>query len=50
MDKPRRPPKKPYTAPRLRRYGDLRQLTRGGAQNRSEQNVAGPKTKTTGGA
>ena len=50
MDKPRRPTKKPYAPPRLRRYGDLRRLTGGGAQNRSEANVVGPKTKPTGAA
>lgn len=45
MNKLNRPAKKPYTPPRLRCYGDLRTLTRGGAKNRSEANVAGPKTR-----
>lgn len=50
MTQPRRSPKKPYVAPRLRRYGDLRRLTGGGTKTRSEANVLGPKTKATGAA
>lgn len=46
MNRPGRTPKKPYTTPRLRLYGDLRKLTGGGTKNRSETNVAGPKTKS----
>lgn len=49
MAQPKRSPKKPYTTPRLRCYGDLRRLTGGSTKSRSEtSNTAGPKTKTTG--
>lgn len=46
MDKPRRPPKKPWSPPRLRRYGDLRTLTRGGTKPRDELHTfVGPRTR-----
>jgi len=48
MSKPRRPRKKPYTAPRLRCYGDLKSLTQGGIKQKDESNVlAAPKTRPT---
>jgi hypothetical protein len=37
-------PKKPYSAPRLVKYGDLRQLTRGGKGRRGD--MGGPGTNT----
>lgn len=48
MTTPRRPPKKPYAAPRLQRYGDLRTLTRGAKSTKVEGGGAA-KTKLTGG-
>lgn len=49
MDR-QRPPKKPYATPRLRRYGDLKTLTRGGTKNRDETNtITTPKTRPQGG-
>lgn len=47
MDKPNRTPKKPYTPPRLRCYGNLRKLTGGIRKNKTEANVnaVGSKTK-----
>lgn len=42
-----RPAKKPYTPPRLRRYGDLRTLTRGNKRTKLE--ATGIKTKLGGG-
>lgn len=51
MNQPRRLPKKPYTAPRLRCYGDLRKLTGGGTRSKDETNtVTGPKTRPIGAA
>lgn len=38
--------KKPYAPPRLRRYGDLRTLTRGNKRTRPE--LTGIKTKLSG--
>lgn len=46
MTKPVRPRKKPYTPPRLRRYGDLRTLTRGNKSRKTEP--TGVKTKSSG--
>ncbi|MBI4638604.1 MAG: lasso RiPP family leader peptide-containing protein [Candidatus Rokubacteria bacterium] len=46
MTRPVEPRKKPYTPPRLRRYGDLRTLTGGARKTKVE---AGVKTKATGG-
>ncbi len=38
--------KKTYTTPRLRRYGDFRTLTQGGAKKKDETNrITGPKTR-----
>ena len=46
MNKPMHPAKKPYTPPRLRRYGDLRRLTKGGVKQKDEANqLATPKTR-----
>ncbi len=47
MTTPVRPRKKPYTPPRLRRYGDLRTLTQGNRKTKLEG--TGVKTKTSGG-
>jgi hypothetical protein len=50
MSKADRPVKKPYRRPTLRRYGDLRTLTRGGLRRNDESNkLAGPKTRLVGG-
>ena len=38
-------PKKPYSAPRLVKYGDLRQLTRGGNGRRADASGAGTHTR-----
>lgn len=46
MTKPVRPRKKPYTPPRLRRYGDLRALTQGNANTKTE--ATGVKTRKGG--
>lgn len=48
MRKTKRLTKRPYKPPRLSCYGDLRTLTLGGAQNKNEANVAGPKTRGSG--
>ena len=43
--------KKPYTAPRLTRYGDLKTLTGGQRRTRNEPNTGpspGPKTRAGG--
>ena len=45
-NKSKGPPKKPYAAPRLRSYGDLRKLTGGGTRAGAERGGA----KTKGGA
>ena len=43
--------KKQYRRPVLRRYGDLRTMTRGGARKNNELNqFSGPKTRLIGGA
>ncbi len=48
MTKPAEPRrKKPYTPPRLKRYGDLRTLT-GGNRARKNEGAGLPKTKSTG--
>jgi hypothetical protein len=47
MTKPPDAPKKPYRAPRLTRFGDLRTLTRGNKKNKAE--ASGVKTKLGGG-
>lgn len=50
MNQPRRQTKKPYTPPRLSRYGDLRTLTGGGTKSKDETNtIATPKTRAVGG-
>jgi hypothetical protein len=44
--------KKPYSSPRLRRYGDLRALTAGGTRAKNEANSGanpGPKTRAGSG-
>lgn len=46
MNKPECPPKKPYTTPCLRCYGDLRRLT--GGTTKSGREVAGSRTKQGG--
>lgn len=46
MTRAGRPRKKPYTPPRLRRYGDLRTLTGGNKKTKSE--ATGVKTKLGG--
>ena len=38
-------PKEPYSAPRLVKYGDLRQLTRGGRGRRNDTGGAGTHTR-----
>ena len=38
-------PKKPYSAPRLVKYGDLRQLTRGGRGRRADTGGSGTHTR-----
>lgn len=48
MNRPTPSPKKPYTAPRLRRYGDLRRITLGGTKTRQEGG-GNPAVKTKGG-
>ena len=42
-NKSKGPPKKPYTAPRLRSYGDLRKLTGGSTRAGGER--GGAKTR-----
>jgi hypothetical protein len=46
MTKPSRPQRKPYRAPRLTKFGDLRRITLGGRKNRTEP--TGPKTRMGG--
>jgi len=46
MTKPTRPARKPYRAPRLTRFGDLRTLTRG--NNKTKNEPTGTKTKLGG--
>jgi hypothetical protein len=46
MKKPERPTRKPYRAPRLTRFGDLRTLTRGNMNKKTEP--TGVKTKFGG--
>ncbi len=50
MAAPKRTSKKPYTPPRLTRYGDLNTLTKGGNKAKTEQGIgtSGNKTKATG--
>jgi len=44
-----KPVKKPYTAPKLRLHGDLRQLTRGGrARNKENNSATGSKRSKAG--
>ncbi len=46
MGTSKHPAKKPYTVPRLERYGDLKSLTRGGIKQKDETNqIAAPKTR-----
>lgn len=47
MSTSQRPPKKPYTAPRLRCYGNLRKLTGGVRKDKTEAqaNAIGSKTR-----
>ena len=47
MTTPGKRPRKPYRAPRLKRFGDLRTLTRGNNKNKGEP--SGVKTKLGGG-
>lgn len=48
MTKPAEPrKKKPYTPPRLKRYGDLRTITRGNVSRKNE-GAGLPKTKASG--
>ncbi len=50
MNEPDSRVKKPYRRPTLKRYGDLRTLTRGGLRRNDESNkLAGPKTRLVGG-
>ena len=49
MTKPARPPRKPYRAPRLTKFGNLRQLTQGDAKTKPEGG-GGAKTKQSAGA
>jgi len=49
MMKPARPPRKPYRAPRLTKFGDLRRLTQGDAKTKPEGG-GGAKTKQSAGA
>ena len=46
MTKPPRPRRKPYRAPRLTKFGDLRTLTRGDRKSKTEP--SGVKTKLGG--
>lgn len=50
MVRPKRSLKKPYSAPSLRCYGDLRRLTGGSSNKKNEGGAGGPKTKSSGAA
>jgi len=48
MTRPVRSTKKPYTPPRLKRYGDLRTLTQGNVRTKREANNVKTKLGGTG--